>query len=329
MNDSNGHPNDVTLAVVGDGFGALLVYTTAVYLGFKPREIGIFGDHTNPVATYQQFAWNLGQTVLRSESESHFLPADWPTFAELDAYSRLDPSPLIRSVGRKFNPGVPEMLTEAGVVARGSAIESRVLGGRKVGWIVREPGPPPYFSLYDEDAKLLGRAQARDDRDRPRAAVLPGDLRRGAQEPGAGRPDRAGLRGEGVPRRRPVHRARLRHRLRQRMGERARRGRASASRCGETREPDEQDLNVPRCLFDGSGIDAFQGLSFDQRVDFLGKALRGTSPERRSWGSKVRARQEEGRFEEAVGEVDPNRARPGRAAGATEARTTAPSPTST
>lgn len=72
-------PNDVTIAVVGDGFGALLVYTTAVYLGFKPEQIGIFGEQTNPVATYQQFAWNLGQTVLRSESESHFLPADWPT----------------------------------------------------------------------------------------------------------------------------------------------------------------------------------------------------------------------------------------------------------
>ncbi len=98
---------DVSLAVVGDGFGALLVYTTAVYLGFRPEQVGIFGEQTNPVGTYQQFARNLGQTVLRSESESHFLPADWPTFAQLDAYSRLDPAPLLRSVGRKFNPGVP------------------------------------------------------------------------------------------------------------------------------------------------------------------------------------------------------------------------------
>ena len=51
--------------------------------------------------------------------------------------------------------------------------------------------------------------------------------------------------------------------------------------------PDEQDLNVPRCLFDGSGIDAFQGLSFDQRIDFLGQVLRGTAPSRRNWGGKV------------------------------------------
>src|SRR6266508_5301146 len=91
------HPQDVTIGVIGDGFGALLVYTTAVYLGFKPEQIGIFGQNLNPVETYQQFAWNLGQTVLRSESESHFLPADWPTFAQLDAFSRVDPSPLFRS----------------------------------------------------------------------------------------------------------------------------------------------------------------------------------------------------------------------------------------
>jgi hypothetical protein len=83
-------PTDVKIGVVGDGFGSLLVYTTAVYLGFSPRDVGIFGERTNPVATYQQFAWNLGQTILRSESESHFLPADWPTFAQLDAYSRRD-----------------------------------------------------------------------------------------------------------------------------------------------------------------------------------------------------------------------------------------------
>ena len=72
---------DSTIAVVGDGFGSLIVYSTAIYLGFRPEEITIYGPSDNPVGTYQQFAYNLGQTVLRSESESHFLPADWPTFA--------------------------------------------------------------------------------------------------------------------------------------------------------------------------------------------------------------------------------------------------------
>src|SRR3712207_9468581 len=72
----------------------------------------------SPVGTYQQFAYNLGQTVLRSESESHFLPADWPTFSQLDAWARLDPAPLFRSALRRFNPGVPDIMAEAQVVTR-------------------------------------------------------------------------------------------------------------------------------------------------------------------------------------------------------------------
>jgi hypothetical protein len=57
-------PRDSVIAVVGDGFGSV-VHGTARYLGFENREITIFGPSDNPVATYQQFAYNLGQTVLR------------------------------------------------------------------------------------------------------------------------------------------------------------------------------------------------------------------------------------------------------------------------
>src|ERR671922_883673 len=109
-------PRDSTIAVVGDGFGSALVYTTAVYLGFRPEQVTVYGPADRPFATYQQFAFNLGQTVLRSESESHFLPADWPTFAQLDAWARRSPAPLLRSVRRRYNPGVPDIMTEAATV---------------------------------------------------------------------------------------------------------------------------------------------------------------------------------------------------------------------
>src|ERR671934_2817569 len=150
-------PRDSTLAVVGGGFGSLIVYSTAVYLGFKPEEITIYGPSDNPVGTYQQFAYNLGQTVLRSESESHFLPADWPTFAELDAWARVSPAPLVRSIRRRYNPGVPEMLTEATVVQRRLRWnDSR--SPTRIGWLQRENGSTPHFVLYDEEANFAGRA---------------------------------------------------------------------------------------------------------------------------------------------------------------------------
>ena len=302
--------NDVTVGIVGDGFGSLLVYTTAVYLGFKPEQIGIFGKGSNPVGTYQQFAWNLGQTILRSESESHFLPADWPTFAQLDAWSRKDPSPLFRSAGRKFNPGVPEILTEATLVTRMLGYENRIIGGRHVGWIVREPGPPPYFSLYDEDAQLIGRAKHLmiaighgplsfpgvygEARENPETA----DRIVQAYEPKRYYPGgRYIVVGSGIAA----------------INEWANIVDAGASCIALQRnpEPDEQDLNVPRCLFDGSGIDAFAGLPFEQRLDFLGRVLRGTAPERRTWAEKIAAAQREGRYEQVFGNATKVSSSPG------------------
>ena len=296
------NPSDVLIGVVGDGFGALLVYTTAVYLGFRPEQIGIFGETDNPVGTYQQFAWNLGQTVLRSESESHFLPADWPTFAEMDALARRSPGLLIRSVGRKFNPGVPEVLTEAHLVKQALGYEKRVLGGVKVGWVVREPGPPPHFSLYDDDANLLGRCKHAILAIGHGPLSFPGAYGKARENPATA--DRivqayeakqyhAGGRyvvvGSGIAA----------------INEWVNCAEAGAQCVALRRNPhpDEQDLNVPRCLFDGSGIDAFQGLSFDERVDFLAEALRGTSPKRRVWGERIRDARERGLFEEAIGEV--------------------------
>jgi hypothetical protein len=220
----------------------------------------------------------------------------------MDAFSRFDPSPLLRSAGRKFNPGVPDILSEAAVVAGSLGFEQRVLGGRKVGWVVREPGPPPYFSLYDEDAQLLGRAKhvmlalghgplafpgvygkAREDpatADRIVQAYEPKQYYQGG---------RYVIVGSGIAS----------------VNEWANVIDAGAQCIALQRNPtpDEQDLNVPRCLFDGSGIDAFQGLDFDQRVEFLGRALRGTSPDRRGWAQKVQRARAEGRFEQVFGNV--------------------------
>jgi hypothetical protein len=292
----------VVIGVVGDGFSALHVYATAVYLGFRPQQIGVFGEQTNPVHTYQQYAWNLGQTILRSESESHFMPADWPTFSQLDAYARRDPRPLFRSAERKFNPGVPEILAQAEVVATMLGYKERVLGGRRVGWVVREPGPPPHFALYDEDAALIGRCKhtmiaighgplafpgvygkARHDpatADRVLQAYEPKQYRPGA---------RYVVIGSGIAS----------------TNEWVNAVEAGASCIALRRNPhpDEQDLNVPRCLFDGSGIDAFEGLSFEARLDFLEVVLRGTTPVRSTWVQELKRAGKEGRFEEIIGEI--------------------------
>ena len=290
------------MAVVGDGFGSLSVYATAVYLGFRPEQLTIYGPGDNPVGTYQQFAYNLGQTVLRSESESHFMPADWPTFAQLDAWSHRSLRPLQRSVSRRYNPGVSEILTEATVVAHRLGWESARVP-KRVGWLQRDPGPPPHFVLYDEEAQFLGRAKhvmlalghgplsfppvLAEARDNPQTA----DRIVQAYESKLYAPQgRYIVLGAGIAS----------------INEWANVLDAGGKVLALTRSPlpDTQDLNVPRCLFEAKGIDKFQQLSFEDRVEFLGSVLRGTTPHRRSWLAKIEEGRRQDRFAASIGQID-------------------------
>ena len=303
-------PRDSSIAIVGDGFGSLIVYSTALYLGFRPEQITIYGPSDNPVGTYQQFAYNLGQTVLRSESESHFLPADWPTFAELDAWARRSPSFLIRSARRKYNPGVPDILAEAQIVQRDLRWNDNRYPAR-VGWLQREGEETndPHFVLYDEEANFIGRtrhvmlalghgplsfppvlAKAKED---PELGVRIAQ----AYEAKAYDPNgRYVVVGAGIAS----------------VNEWANILDTGAKCVSLTRspEPDEQDLNTPRCFFEALGIDAFQALSFDERIAFLGQILKGTTPKRRSWLERIEHGRREDRFEALLGEIDEVKAGP-------------------
>ena len=297
-----GEPRDSTIAVVGDGFGSLLVFATARYLGFRPEDVTIYGTSGSPIATYQQFAFNLGQTVLRSESESHFLPADWPTFGELDAWARRNPAYLFRSVMRRYNPGVPDILAQATAVARRLGWEDSRFPAR-VEWLQRESDPEPHFVMFDGDANYIGRARhvmlalghgplsfpsvlakARDDPQLGARVVQ-------AYEPKTyATGGRYVVVGAGIAS----------------VNEWANALDAGAYVLSLLRRPapEEQDLNTPRCLFEALGIDAFQGQSFEDRVAFLGKILKGTAPQRRGWAAKIQQGQREGRFAELIGEID-------------------------
>ncbi len=295
-------PRDSAIAVVGDGFGSLIVHSTARYLGFENRDITIFGPSSNPVGTYQQFAYNLGQTVLRSESESHFLAPDWPTFAQLDAWSHRSLAPLWRSITRKYNPGVAEILTEANVVAHRTGWNDARVPVR-VGWLQRELEPAPHFVLYDEQANFIGRAKHVMLAPGHGPLSFPPTLAKARQDPALAerivqayepkqyaREGRYIVLGAGIAS----------------VNEWANILDTGASVLALTRnpQPEAQDLNVPRCLFESIGIDAYVSLPFEQRIQFLGQVLRGTRPDRREWLARIEAGQREGRFEALVGEID-------------------------
>lgn len=287
---------------MGDGFGSLIVHCTARYLGFTNDEVAIFGPSENPVGTYQQFAYNLGQTVLRSESESHFLAPDWPTFAQLDAWARRSPAALWRSIRRKYNPGVAEILTEAAIVKERTNWED-VRVPLRVGWVQREMHPMPHFVLYDEQANFIGRAKHVMLAPGHGPLSFPPVLAKARQDPEladrivqAYEPKQYAPGGRYI-----VIGAGIAS-----VNEWANILDVGGSALALTRnpEPETQDLNVPRCLFESIGIDAYVSMPFEQRVQFLGEVLRGTRPNRREWLATIEGGREEGRFDALVGDID-------------------------
>ncbi|MGE4427685.1 MAG: hypothetical protein AB7G37_14640 [Solirubrobacteraceae bacterium] len=297
-------PRDSTIAVVGDGFGSTLIHTTAMYLGFKPEDVTIYGPSTTPIGTYQQFASNLGQTVLRSESESHFLPADWPTFAQLNAYSHRDLRYLWRSIRRKYNPGVAEIMTQATVVARDLGWDACRYPHR-VGWLQRvtDGQGRRWFQLFDEQANPIGRAKHVALSMGHGPLAFPPLLARAREDPRIA--DRI-VQGYEAKQYLPQGRYVVLGAGIASVNEWANVLDAGGKVLALTRNPiaEEQDLNVPRCLFESRGIDAFQRLDFDQRIDYLGSVLRGTHPRREGWKAKIQKGQAEGRFDALIGEID-------------------------
>ncbi|MCA1697939.1 MAG: hypothetical protein LC790_03150, partial [Actinobacteria bacterium] len=291
-------PRDSTIAVVGDGLGSLIVYATAVWLGFRPDQITIFGENDSPVRTYRQLAEKLGQSVVRSTSESHFLPADWPAFAHLDAWSRRNPALLLRPARPGLTSGVADLVAEATAVgARLRWNDSRYPS--RIGWLERagEVGANPHFVLYDEAGGYAGRTRhvmLALGHGSPtvapalaRARADAGVGKRIVQAHEAKRYDADGryvVVGAGIAA----------------VNEWANVLAAGAMCVSLTRnpEPDEQDLNTPGCVIRALGADAFKALGFDARLALLGRMLG------RPWQRAIEAGRQEGRLEQVIGEID-------------------------
>jgi hypothetical protein len=150
-------PRDSTIAIVGDGFGSTLVYTTVVFLGFRPEQVTIYGPSDSSVGTYQQYAYNLGQTILRSESESHFLP---PT-GRPSPSSTPGPAEARRRCCGRCDDGTTRGLRHPGGGDHRAAparVGRQPPAGVRIGWLQREQEPTPHFTLYDEQAGYAGRS---------------------------------------------------------------------------------------------------------------------------------------------------------------------------
>jgi hypothetical protein len=100
----------------------------------------------------------IGQTYMRSESEGHFYPIDFPGFALMDALHRISPAPLVRSVFNRYTPSVESVLAHGAALCRHLDMQSRI-ETVEVARVSREEEPEPHFALRDATDQVRARAR--------------------------------------------------------------------------------------------------------------------------------------------------------------------------
>ncbi len=292
---------EVEACVVGGGLGALMAHTALRFRGLGCEDVAVVGAHDDPFATYRRHAWGVGQRVTYADPLGHFLPADWPGPAVLDVVARPGMASLRRLAGGGPAAGVADTVAQARAVARRLGYV-RSFTRRVVADVVRATGPAgPHFGVYADDGALVLRA---------RHVLLA--LGHG---PPVFPPVLDAARGHPLMRDRVVHAYEPKRYVRG--------GRylvigaglaavnewvnalAAGAECIAVRRPDVEgeDLGAPQCLFEALGIDAYSGLTHDQRLGILGRVLRGATASGDAWRTAVIRGHHDGRFREVVGEV--------------------------
>jgi hypothetical protein len=146
------------IAIVGDGVAALVTFGVLQHAGIPAEEMAIYGNSSDPLANFEGLARAIGQDRMRSESNGHLAPVDFPGLALTEAWRRRTPWPLIASLFDAYTPSLDLVLEHSRSVAKRLGFGQQKVPTR-VGRIRRVEHPTPAFALFDEANQLLGTPQ--------------------------------------------------------------------------------------------------------------------------------------------------------------------------
>lgn len=145
-----------TIALVGYGVSALIASTIFRSEGLSSQQIAIYGDQPDPFCNFRRYTSAIQQDRMRSESNGHFFPSDFPGFALLDSLRQRTPWPLLLSLFDAYRPHLGDLL------AHGASIAETVAPSfihARVGRIVYNAADDAPYVLFDDHGQTLGRAQ--------------------------------------------------------------------------------------------------------------------------------------------------------------------------
>lgn len=142
-------------AIVGGGFGALMMQSVLRFRGVPASDIQIYSNDMYPEASWERSIRAIGQTHLRSESLGHFYPTDSPGLATVEAFVQWSVKPLVLSWFDQYNPTVEFFLSHVRQIAQQTQFHQRL----RYATIDDLKLIPEGFALYDKEGKILGNAQ--------------------------------------------------------------------------------------------------------------------------------------------------------------------------
>lgn len=286
-------------AIVGAGPAGLIAFTALRYRGLRSQDVAVYDDRPG-LAVWTERTEAILQTEMRSESDGHLFPTDYPGFALLDSLRNRSPAPLLLSAINRYHPSRQDIQRHGLAVAAHFDFERSHRLSRVAG-ITFSDEPQPHAVLHDGAGSVLGRARhvllalGHGELRWPEALADPqcresfGAAVRHAYQPKTYQQATYFVIGSGM-----AAAAEWTNILN--AG-----GRVVALR----RRADvlEQPLSAPRCYFGGPLLDRFHSLDRAERAALLRDTARGSYPASAARASLLEAATRDGLMQSLVGTV--------------------------
>lgn len=145
----------VKVGIIGGGVAALVASVVFRSEGMGAGDVAVFSPHADPLLSIEKYGTAIGQQELRSETEGHFFPTDFPGLALVDSVRLRSARPVVRAAFNAYHPTFADWLAHGRQVAASLPTTHVAAVVGDVVYDAREQ----VFCVYDTASRLVGKCE--------------------------------------------------------------------------------------------------------------------------------------------------------------------------